>query len=98
MPDVLRMFAPPAVDSDPELAARQARAHRQRLMLDAGLSDRQAAVLRGLSHGLHNSELARDLGMSEDSVKHDVRMIFRALGATGRAQAVGNAFRKGWLA
>jgi DNA-binding NarL/FixJ family response regulator len=57
---------------------------------DAGeqaLSERQKDVLRGLVKGLSNKEIARELGLSEGTVKMHIAALFRALGASNRAHA-----------
>jgi DNA-binding NarL/FixJ family response regulator len=51
------------------------------------LSDRQRDVLKGLVKGLSNKEIARELGLSEGTVKMHIAALFRALKATNRAHA-----------
>ncbi|MGV8856947.1 response regulator transcription factor [Rhodoglobus sp.] len=58
-------------------------------LLDAGLTRRQADVLFALAHtGGSNNELARELGISESTVKKHLEGVFRLLQVTGRAAAV----------
>jgi DNA-binding NarL/FixJ family response regulator len=52
------------------------------------LTSRQADVLRLLAHGLPNKSIARQLGISEGTVKVHLLGIFRALGVHNRTQAV----------
>jgi DNA-binding NarL/FixJ family response regulator len=40
-----------------------------------------------LSQGLSNKQIARDLGLSENTVKVHVAAILRALGASNRTEA-----------
>jgi two-component system, NarL family, nitrate/nitrite response regulator NarL len=54
----------------------------------AKLTPRQADVLACMARGLSNKAAARELGMSEKTVKAHVTAILRALGATNRVQAV----------
>lgn len=51
------------------------------------LTRRQSVVLRGLCRGESNKEIARDLDMSEATVKVHVRQVLRKLGASNRTQA-----------
>lgn len=51
------------------------------------LTPRQADVLACMCRGLSNKAAARELNMSEKTVKTHVTAILRALGATNRAQA-----------
>jgi DNA-binding NarL/FixJ family response regulator len=57
------------------------------------LTPRQKQVLKGLGEGLPNKTIARDLGMSEKTVKAHITVVFRLLGATNRLQAVNLARR-----
>src|SRR5262245_5228974 len=54
----------------------------------AKLTPRQADVLACMCQGLSNKAAARELSMSEKTVKTHVTAILRALGATNRMQAV----------
>ena len=61
------------------------------------LSVRQMAVLRLLAEGLSNKEIARDLFITESTVKFHVSAILQVLEARNRSQAVRIAERKGWI-
>jgi len=61
------------------------------------LSAREAGVLALVSEGLTNALIAHRLGISPATVKTHVERLLRKLGATDRAQAVGNAMRMGML-
>jgi DNA-binding NarL/FixJ family response regulator len=52
-------------------------------------------VLRGMGRGRSNSEIGKELYLSEDTVKTHARRLFRKLGAADRAQAVAMGFRWG---
>ena len=54
----------------------------------ASLSPRQQDVLRLLAEGKPNKLIARDLDISEATVKVHVLAVFRALGARNRTEAV----------
>jgi two-component system nitrate/nitrite response regulator NarL len=53
----------------------------------AGLSGREDQILRFIVSGSRNKLIARDLGISEATVKVHVRALLRKLGATNRTQA-----------
>ncbi len=59
------------------------------------LSTRELQVLAGMSRGRSNSEIGRELYLSEDTVKTHARRLFRKLAAADRAQAVAVGFRWG---
>jgi two-component system nitrate/nitrite response regulator NarL len=59
------------------------------------LTPRQIEVLAGLCQGLSNKEIGRDLGMSENTVRSHVAVIFRELGAKSRTEAAMAARRHG---
>ena len=59
------------------------------------LTERELQVLRGMGRGRSNSEIGRELYLSEDTVKTHARRLFRKLGVRDRAQAVAHGFRRG---
>lgn len=61
------------------------------------LTDREQQVLDGMSEGLSNAAIGRELFLSEDTVKTHARRLFRKVGAADRAQAVALGFRWGFL-
>lgn len=79
-----------------DVAARQV--PRARQVADGGvpaLTERELQVLRGMGRGRSNSEIGKELYLSEDTVKTHARRLFRKLGAADRAQAVAMGFRWG---
>lgn len=62
------------------------------------LTERELQVLRAMADGKSNSEIGRELFVSEDTVKTHARRLFRKLGARDRAHAVAAGFRAGILA
>jgi DNA-binding NarL/FixJ family response regulator len=79
-----------------DAAARQV--PRTRQDPDSGLpplTEREVQVLRGMGRGRSNSEIGKELYLSEDTVKTHARRLFRKLGAADRAQAVAMGFRWG---
>jgi len=67
----------------------------QRCAEDLGLSPRQVDVLRLLVEGKSNKLIARDLAMSESTVKTHLEALFRRLSVNSRTQAVVAAARLG---
>lgn len=61
------------------------------------LTDRQVEVLQLIAEGLSNKEIARRLGLSENTVKIHVSAVFRVLGVHNRTQAAVVARQKGVL-
>lgn len=59
------------------------------------ITGRKRDVLAGLAAGLTNKEIARDLGVSEGTVKMHVSKLFQVLKANNRAHAA--ALGKSWL-
>jgi DNA-binding NarL/FixJ family response regulator len=53
-----------------------------------GLTPRQAEVLTLLLRGQANKAIARQLGLSVETVKDHVQAVLRALGVSSRTQAV----------
>jgi DNA-binding NarL/FixJ family response regulator len=79
---------------DPKVAGTLLAAHAQRRPA-AGLSARQQAVLALVGRGLPNKLIARELEISEKTVKAHLTAIFQALGVTDRTQAALWAQRHG---
>ena len=66
---------------------------RQELL--GGLTERQAEILRHLTSGETNREIARQLEMTEQSVAEELERIFVALGVSTKSQATAVAVMKG---
>jgi DNA-binding CsgD family transcriptional regulator len=63
--------------------------------LAAGLTDRHAEILRQVTSGQTNGEIAEHLQMSEQSVVEELARIFNALGVSTRGQATAVAVMEG---
>jgi NarL family two-component system response regulator LiaR len=61
----------------------------------AGLTARERDVLTQIACGLSNKRIARELGISEATVKVHVSNVLRKLGVTDRTQAALHAVREG---
>jgi DNA-binding NarL/FixJ family response regulator len=81
-------YVPPKALRD--VALRPAREHRVRRP-----TGRQLEVLKGVQKGLSNKQIARNLGISEGTVKQHMHDICAMLGATSRLEALGAATRLG---
>jgi DNA-binding NarL/FixJ family response regulator len=61
------------------------------------LSAREVDVLKLLSQGYSNKEIAVELGISQQTVKNHVTSILHKLGVEDRTQAVLYAMKRGWV-
>ncbi len=61
------------------------------------LSGRERQVLRLVAQGLSNKQIARQLAITERTVKFHMTSIFNKLGAENRAQAIAVAAERGLL-
>lgn len=59
------------------------------------LSARQLLILQLLAHGLRNRLIAKEMGISETTVKSELRLIYAELGASNRVEAAAIALRVG---
>jgi DNA-binding NarL/FixJ family response regulator len=74
--------------------AEQSSGERRRQIV---LSRREEEVLRLVAEGLTNKEIARQLRVSENTVKTHVTSLFNRLGVDSRARAVAVAANEGLL-
>lgn len=68
------------------------------LPADQPLSPRRLEILRLAANGRTSAEIARELWISEESVKSHMQLAYRALGARDRANAVAIALVRGLIA
>jgi DNA-binding NarL/FixJ family response regulator len=61
----------------------------------AGLSARELTILEALGRGLSNLEIAKELWVSEQTVKFHLRNIYRKLDIASRTEAVRYAYQHG---
>ena len=64
---------------------------------EPGPSERQAVILQRLAAGCGNKEFARELGITERTVKHHLAEVYGRLNAANRAEAVARASAGGWI-
>lgn len=58
------------------------------------LTEHQKLILSAIAAGRTNADIAKEFGISENTVKHTITAIFAKLGATTRAEASAIAHRK----
>ncbi|SHG52989.1 response regulator transcription factor [Cognatishimia maritima] len=62
-----------------------------------GFTQRESQMLRGLTEGKSNKEIARDLDLAEVTVKLHVRTLYRKMQVANRAEAADLAREKGLI-
>lgn len=62
---------------------------------DSGLSGRETEILMGVARGLSNRAIARELWLSDQTVKFHLHNIYRKLGVHNRTEAARYAFEHG---
>ncbi len=62
---------------------------------DLGLTERELVILRAVAHGTPNSAIAKELWVTEKTVKFHLTNIYRKLGVSNRTEAARAAFRHG---
>jgi len=72
-------YAPLDFMTAPEEASQNALASK--------LSERELQVLKGLTEGKSNKEIARDLDLTEPTIKLHMKTLYRKVGASNRTQA-----------
>ena len=61
------------------------------------MTSRRQEVLRLLSMGLTNSQIARRIGFSESTVRHETIAVYKILGVKNRSDAARIARSRGWI-
>lgn len=57
------------------------------------LTPRERQIVRAVARGLGNREIARELGISEQTVKNQLSVMYQKVGVKGRVQLVMFAVR-----
>lgn len=70
-------------------------AQAQSTAATAGLTERELAVLDAVARGLPNQAIARELWVTEQTVKFHLTNIFRKLGVRNRTEAARAAYARG---
>jgi len=68
----------------------------ERLGQNTGLSQREVEILALITQGLSNQEIVCRLQLTINTLKSHIRAIYRKIGASSRAQAVGWAMQNGF--
>jgi DNA-binding CsgD family transcriptional regulator len=63
----------------------------------ASLTDREREILALLADGLGNKQIAARLGISTNTVKTHLELLFEKIGVSSRAEAVATGVRRGLL-
>lgn len=84
-------------DTDAPATLTQSSTLSPQPLLEEPLSEREVEVLRLMAQGRRNGEIARDLVVSENTVKAHVKHIYRKLGVADRVQAVNHGRELGLL-
>jgi DNA-binding NarL/FixJ family response regulator len=61
----------------------------------AGLSTREVEILQGVARGLSNRAIAKELWLSDQTVKFHLHNVYRKLGVSNRTEAARYAFEHG---
>ncbi len=61
------------------------------------LTEREKEILRLVCDGLTNAEIATCLHISRETVKSELKRIFRKIGVGNRTQAAVLLVKQGWL-
>lgn len=80
-----------------DVIARLARLSRGEVRPEETLSPRELGVLRAMATGASAGEIARDLRLSEHTVRNHVRNVLAKLGAHTKTEAVVTAARAGLI-
>jgi two-component system NarL family response regulator len=64
-------------------------------MAQPELSQRELQVLRQMALGKSNKEIGQALYISESTVKHHLKVVFKKLNAIGRTEAIAIASERG---
>jgi DNA-binding NarL/FixJ family response regulator len=91
--DAIRQAARGSSPLTPSVAARIV--ERMRGTDDENLSEREIEILRLVAQGMNNKAIARQLLISESTVKTHMLHTFDKLGVTDRTAAVTTALRRG---
>ena len=89
-----RLLSAPMVD---KLVARFSTLAREMEKLETGMDEDELEILRKLSQGATNAEIALETNWSEISIKRKLQGIFDKLGVQDRTSAAVEAVRQGLI-
>jgi len=67
-------------------------------MRDAGLTERELAMLKAVARGLSNKAISKEFWVTEQTVKFHLNNVYRKLGVSNRTAAAGFAHEQGLVA
>lgn len=76
------------IEVRPLLSPQQQTSGNRSVLRDFQLSTRQVRIVQLIAQGLTNGKIGRDLALSESTIRQETIKIYKALGATGRDDAV----------
>jgi len=82
---------------EPVVASKLLRQVRHPVTPDVRVTPRELEVLRLVARGRQNKEIARDLAVTERTVKFHLSALMRKLEASNRVEAVAAAIRRGLI-
>lgn len=95
-------FLPKALEPDVWLGALRAilagnRWFPSQRQMVGGLTKRQLAIMERVAAGHTNKLIARELGITERTIKYHLTAVFERVQARGRTEAVARAASLGWI-
>jgi DNA-binding NarL/FixJ family response regulator len=88
MADALRLVLDGGFYVPPQATGSVPQIKKSHTLADLGVTERQADVLKLVTKGLSNSEIARQLNIAENTVKQHAHAAYRALGVSSRTEAM----------
>lgn len=89
-----KLLSPPLVSTFVTNYSKLAQEHALR---EVGLNAEDLQILSAIAEGLTNKDLAEQFFLSEATIKRRVQEILEKMRANNRAQAIGEAVRRGWI-
>jgi len=86
-----------AVAGDEFFAIGKTRTADTAVRRDVDLTPRETEILSAVAEGMPNKQIARQLWLSEQTVKYHLTNLYRKLGVTSRTEAVHQAFSRGLI-
>jgi DNA-binding NarL/FixJ family response regulator len=84
-----------AVEGNFYYVARPEEPDTEAVLRDAGLTEKQAEILKAVARGLSNEAIGRELWLSEQTVKFHLHKVYRKLGLSNRTEAARWAYEHG---
>ena len=84
-----------AVEGNFYYVARPEEPDTEAVLREAGLTEKQAQILKAVARGLSNDAIGRELWLSEQTVKFHLHKVYRKLGLSNRTEAARWAYEHG---